>query len=328
MSLRWICTCARWMGLRPPVRSWSKPRPPIVIVSASTSIKEVASTFRAMDAGALAVVLRPPGIGSHEHPGAARELIQTVKMMSEIKVIRRFTRAARDLKAGDRGQDDQNRNRAANTALAEQTRRGDAQRSTAEKSAKVYRVIAIGASTGGPPVLEKILFELPADLSVPVLIVQHITPGFVNGFVEWLCNTTRFPVHVAVHGQPALPGHAYVAPDKRHMGIDSSLRIALNTSAPENGLQPSVSYLFRSVAQVLGAQAIGVLLTGMGSDGAAGLKLMRQSGAITIAQDEATSVVHGMPGEAIKLGAATYILPSDLMASSLASLVRKSGGAK
>jgi len=275
---------------------------PIVIVSASTSAKDVASTFRALEVGALAVVLRPPGMVHPEHAAAVRELIQTVKLMSEIKVVRRIPRPA---KTG--------------TPAPPPLMR-------AAMVAAEIQVVAIGASTGGPPVLQKILAGVPRDLAMPVLIVQHNTAGFVVGFVEWLGGASGFPVHVAAHGNQPLPGHAYVAPDGFHMGVESGLRILLSNHVPENGLRPSVAYLFRTVARVLGPRAVGVLLTGMGKDGAEELKMMKDRGALTIAQDEASSVVHGMPGEAIKLDAATYVLPPEGIAAMLASLVGKING--
>ena len=174
--------------------------------------------------------------------------------------------------------------------------------------------------------LRTILSLLPPDLAVPVLIVQHIAPGFVEGFVEWLAGASGFPLHIATHAQELLPGHGYVAPDGFHMGVGSGPRIVLSDRAPENGLRPSVAYLFRSAAQILGPRVVGVLLTGMGRDGAVELRVMRDRGALTIAQDEASSIVHGMPGEAIKLGAATYVLPPESIAAQLASLLSKANG--
>ena len=270
---------------------------PIVMVSASSTATEVASSFRMLEAGALALILRPPGIGQAGHEAAARELILTVKLMSEIKVVRRIRPAAR-------------------AGMAAPAAQGGTE----------IQIIAIGASTGGPPALLKILSALPQDLAVPVLIVQHIAAGFTAGFVQWLGGAARFPVHVAEHGELPLPGHAYVAPDGLHMGISGGQRIELSDQAPENGLRPSVNHLFRSVARVSGPRAVGVLLTGMGRDGAEELKTMKDKGAVTIVQDEASSVVHGMPGEAIKLGAATYILPPEGIASMLAGVVGKADG--
>jgi two-component system chemotaxis response regulator CheB len=230
----------------------------------------------------------------------SRELLQTIKLMSEIKVVRRIPRAARE---------------AAHFPTP----------ATAAPGAEI-RAIAIGASTGGPPVLQRILSGLPRDLPVPLLIVQHIAAGFVRGFAEWLSGASSFPVHIASPGEVPLPGHGYTPPDGLHLGLDSGARIVLSDLPPENGLRPAVAHLFRSVAQVLGPGAAGVLLTGMGKDGAKELKMMRDRGAITIAQDEASSVVYGMPGEAIELGAAAYVLPPEGIAALLTTLVGKRDG--
>jgi two-component system chemotaxis response regulator CheB len=152
------------------------------------------------------------------------------------------------------------------------------------------------------------------------LIVQHIAAGFTQGLMEWLAQSSGLPVHVPIHGQNVLPGCVYMAPDGLHLGISADGRVQLRADAPENGLRPSVSYLFRSVANAYGPRAVGVLLTGMGKDGACELKLMRERGALTIAQDRDTSVVHGMPGEAIRLGGAGYVLPPEKISAALASL--------
>src|SRR5262249_33523762 len=162
-------------------------------------------------------------------------------------------------------------------------------------------MIAMGASTGGPPVLQTIFSGLPANFPVPLLVVQHIARGFLPGMVEWLSETTALRVHIAAHGVIPLAGHVYVAPDDFHLGTDARGYMVLSHTEPENGLRPAVSYLFRSIAETFGPRAIGVLLTGMGRDGAAELKEMKDRGAYTIAQDRDTSIVHGMPGQAIEL---------------------------
>jgi two-component system, chemotaxis family, protein-glutamate methylesterase/glutaminase len=144
--------------------------------------------------------------------------------------------------------------------------------------------------------------------------------GFMQGFAEWLGRSSSLPVSIAVHGQGAIPGSAYVAPDGLHMQLQRGGRILLVGDPPEHGLRPSVSSLFRSVARVCGPDAVGVLLTGMGKDGAAELKMMRDAGAVTIAQDKESSIVHGMPGEALKLDAASYVLSPEQIAVALASL--------
>jgi two-component system chemotaxis response regulator CheB len=186
-------------------------------------------------------------------------------------------------------------------------------------------VIGIGASTGGPPVLQTILSGLPKDFPAPLLIVQHIARGFLPGLVEWLNQTTGLSVHIAAHGALLQPGHAYIAPDDFHLGVGAGGRATLAHEAPEHGVRPAVAFLFRSLAQNCGHQAIGVLLTGMGKDGAQELKEMRDSGAWTIAQDRDSSVVHGMPGEAILLDAAAQVLPADRIAGALIAHVRRRG---
>ena len=146
---------------------------------------------------------------------------------------------------------------------------------------------------------------------MPVVIVQHLSEGFQNNLIQWLSDATGTQICVGQQGTPLLPGIVYLAPDNKHMQVNASGHIILNSDPPENGSRPSVSALFRSVAENYGPRAIGVLLTGMGRDGAKELKMMRDRGALTIAQDEQTSTVHGMPGEAIKLNGARYVLPPE-----------------
>jgi two-component system chemotaxis response regulator CheB len=276
---------------------------PIVIVSGSSARDEVVATFDALEAGALAFVEKPNGVGHPLHGMAAEHLVETVKLMSEVRVVRRWPK------------------RQAPSARAPAPSQVEDTRVTPAP----IELVAIGASTGGPVVLRTILSELPRDLRAPILVVQHISAGFTEGFAEWLAQSSGIPVRVAVDGECPLPGHVYVAPDGLHMKVEHGGRIALSRDRPENGHRPSVSYLFRSVAAVAGRRAIGVLLTGMGRDGAEELKLMKDKGAVTIAQDQESSVIHGMPGEAIGLDAATYVLSPDRIAAALADLIEHGG---
>jgi two-component system chemotaxis response regulator CheB len=281
---------------------------PIVVVSGSIDPHESTMTFRAMEAGALAVLRRPAGIGHPGYEATVKELVQTVKLMAEVKVVRRWPQMRRE------------------SALpplmpaADETEKILAKIS--EKTLGKIKVIAIGASTGGPPVLQTILAMLPRDLSVPVVIVQHMATGFITAFVEWLAQSSGLPVHVATHGENLVPGHAYVAPDEFQMKIEHGGRVVLTKDAPESSLRPSVSYLFRSLAEVYGGGVVAGLLTGMGRDGAEELRLLKEKGAVTFAQDKDSSVVHGMPGEAIRLDAATFILAPDKIAAVLMELAR------
>lgn len=139
---------------------------------------------------------------------------------------------------------------------------------------------------------------------------------------EWLSQTTHFPTHIALHGESPQPGQAYLAPDDQHMGVDPHGRIMLSLDAPEGALRPAVSYLFRSVTRVFGRHSLGVLLTGMGEDGADELKTMKEQGAITMAQDRESSVVHGMPGAAIQRGAALFVLSPEEIVTTLLHLLK------
>lgn len=275
---------------------------PIVIVSGNWDTGEVTTTFQAVDSGALAVVRRPAGVGHPDYEATVSELIQTVKLMSEVKVVRRWPRLQREAVATP-------------VPLPAEVKTGRAE-------AKI-KIIAVGASTGGPPALQTILSGLSRDFPVPVLIVQHMAAGFIQGLADWLGQKSALPVHVAGHGEHVLPGHVYIAPDGWHMGVITGGQLVLSKAAPENGLRPSVSYLFRSVAGVYRQNVVGVLLTGMGKDGAGELKLIKEKGAVTIAQDKESSVVYGMPGEAIKLGAATHVLSPEKIPAALMNLVNE-----
>lgn len=266
---------------------------PIIIVTGSTGIKEVSMAMRVIEAGAVALAKKPAGIGHADHQADASILINTVKLMSEVKVVKRRAPREREII------------RAKDLKL---------------KRLQEIQIVAIGASTGGPPVLQTILSRLPNNFTIPILIVQHMAVGFLKSFAQWLGETSSRPVHVASQGERILPGHVYLAPDGFQMKPESYRRLALCADEPVNGLRPSVSYLFRHVALVFGENAVGILLTGMGKDGARELKLMKDEGAITIAQDKESCAVYGMPYEAVNLNAASYVLTPEKIAEVLSSL--------
>lgn len=181
------------------------------------------------------------------------------------------------------------------------------------------RIIAVGASTGGTEAIREFLMGLPAD-SPAVVIAQHIPAAFSAPFTRRMDSLCRLSVCEPQDGQQIMPGHVYIAPGGQHLLVErdgARYRCRLNQGPPVNRHCPSVDVLFRSVAQAVGQNSIGVLLTGMGDDGARGLKEMRDAGAITIAQDEATSVVWGMPGAAVRLGAVAEVLPLNKVAAAV-----------
>lgn len=270
---------------------------PIVVVSGSSARDEVALTFRILEAGALMIAEKP---GRVEDTAASR-LIDTLRLMAEVKVVRRWPARV-----------------PTSTAIT-----------VPPVPATAVDLLAFGASTGGPQVLQTILTGLAgagAPYPVPIVIVQHIAPGFTEGYAEWLTRSTGITVRLALAGDTLEPGQAYLAPDGSHLRVDTMagrFRAVLSVAPPENGHRPSVSHLFRSVAAAAGGRACGVLLTGMGRDGARELKLMKDGGAITIVQSCASSVVPGMPGEAIALDAATLVLAPEQIAPALLKLVNR-----
>jgi two-component system chemotaxis response regulator CheB len=235
---------------------------PIILVTAGTSPSDVEAAMSGLRFGALTVLPKPvaPGVDG-SGPGAAR-MISLVKALADVKVIRRR----------DRGTVPSPRPAARDSA-----------------------VVAVAASTGGPPAVAAFLQELPPDLPAPVLVVQHIVEGFLPGLVTWLRSEVAFHVAQAEHGQPLLPGTVYLAPDGRHLEVDSQLRAKLTVSEPVSGFRPSATVLFGSLARSVGAATTAVVLTGMGRDGSEGARELHAAGGRILAQDEATSVVYGMP---------------------------------
>ena len=279
---------------------------PIVVCTASTSFDEVGTAMRALEAGALMALRKPTGLADLRSDADCAALVDAVRLMSEVRVVKRWRRVGNAT--------------AASPSLAPAHGLTGAE-------ARDVAVVAIGASTGGPPALATILGGLPADFPVPILIVQHIAEGFTKGFAEWLGEASGRPVHVARGGVIPRPGHVYVAPDDAHLRVGPRGELQVLHDAAQNGCRPSVGVLFRSIAERYGRRSIGILLTGMGRDGADELRLMADDEALTIAQDRSSCVVFGMPGEAIRLGAATHVLPPRAVADLLVTVTRSTSTA-
>lgn len=268
---------------------------PIVMCSAISDPHCVATSFRAYEAGAVALVAKPVSVVHPDFARQASELVQTVRLMSEVKVVRRWPRRDADVPVF--------------------------KAPGPSAPATHVHVVGVGASTGGPPALRTVLAALPADFPVPILVVQHITAGFLPGLVEWLDESTPLHVEIARDGVRAEPGHVYLAPDDQHLTLRLNDRIHLDREPAANGVRPSADRLFTSLAERKGARAIGILLTGMGRDGAVGLRAMRDRGARTIAQDRESSVIYGMPGAAVALDAAGQVLPLHGIGAALCRIV-------
>jgi two-component system, chemotaxis family, protein-glutamate methylesterase/glutaminase len=265
---------------------------PIVMISA-VQPDEVAWSFKAIEAGALTVVAKPPGPLSPQFEAQADALVRTVKELAQVKVVtRRLPRTVRPAPL-----------RPASRPRAE------------------VRVVAIGASTGGPAALAKVFGSLPAQFDVPVLVVQHIGGGFDRGLVEWLDGVGPHQVTLATQGRTLEPGTVYVAPVDRHLGVSRAGRILLSDAPPIGGHRPSATHLFHSVASAFGPNAIGVIMTGIGTDGCDGIRVLRQLGGTVLAQDRESCVVYGMPRAVVGAGLADHVVSLDAMAEVITRLV-------
>jgi len=271
---------------------------PIVVVSASCLVEDIERAFQLIEAGALTAIAKPIAIGSGDFEATAWRLVQTVKDMAAVKVIKRWPKKVK--------LNEQQKDQASEIA------------DNPIPEIKPYNVIAIGASTGGPQAIETILKNLPSDYPASILMVQHIAPGFLGGMVEWLDKILALHVKVAHDGEQLKPGTVYLCPEGKHMGLDKESKIALSSAEPLGGHRPAVAFLFQALAQNY-SDCLAILLTGMGKDGAAELLELKRRGATTIAQDKESSVIHGMPGAAIALGAHCHILNLESIASLLLS---------
>ena len=253
---------------------------PIVVISSNID-DELQIGFRAIDEGALAVLEKPCSIYDPKFSSIQRDIVDTIRCMAEVKLVKR--RLKRRSSGG-----------------------------VAKKSTVNYKLVTIGSSTGGPQALKQILASLPGNYPSPIVITQHISKGFIEGLAEWLNETCELQIKVAKNGEQLQAGTVYFAPDNYHCQIQSDgakLHIELCNDREVNGFMPSVSRLFDSVATSCSGRAVGIILSGMGTDGADGLLAMYKNNCYTIAQDEHSSIVFGMPSAAIKLNAVNKVMP-------------------
>lgn len=190
------------------------------------------------------------------------------------------------------------------------------------------QILAIGASTGGPNALSDVFSKLPRDLPVPIVLAQHMPPMFTRLLAERLTSKFAIPVSEGTPGAVLRPGQAYIAPGDHHMIVvreGTQTRIQLNQEPPENSCRPAVDVLFRSVAKTHGGNVLAVVLTGMGQDGLRGCELIREAGGQVLVQDEASSVVWGMPGSVARAGLADKILPLDMIGDEIVRRVNSKG---
>ncbi|OHV79780.1 chemotaxis protein CheB [Ensifer sp. LCM 4579] len=267
---------------------------PILMVTRENGAALGAVSARALEAGALAVIPAPPAFEGRLERAAAENFLATIRAMAQVKVVRQWPRKE--------------------AAGRSDTGNGDCDLPVG--------IVGIAASTGGPAAIRSILMRLPAAFPAPILIVQHMSNGFIDGVAASLDANVPLKVKIAADGERLRPGTAYLAPDGFQLGVSSQSRIRVSEDAPVDGFKPSGSYLFASIARAFRAQSLAVVLTGMGSDGTGGLRALRRAGGRVIAQDETSSVVFGMPKSAIGAGVVDFILPLEAIGEKIVALAQ------
>jgi two-component system chemotaxis response regulator CheB len=300
---------------------------PILVISASVGKDDDLNiAFNAIRAGALDIVEKPKGNLAMDYEYIGRDLIKKVKILSGVKVFHHVSGTsirARSESSRTNGIPDTTQKASAvplsiKTLTTRDMLVADKRLYPKVKApAKPAELITIASSTGGPSALLKVLKNLPETFPVPIVIVQHICEGFGQGFVDWLNKECTLTVKTAERSEVLTQGSIYVAPDGFHLLIDPGKVVRLSKSMPVNGLRPCATLMMESAAKVCGASTIGVILTGMGRDGADGMKAIKEAGGMNIAQSPETCVVFGMPKEAIDLGVVDKILPIDRIAADL-----------
>jgi len=276
---------------------------PILVISSSVRESDTSTIFQLLQAGAVDVFPKPAMGMPADYDRIKQELITKIKVLSGVSV---FTKPLK---------------RPILSTTAQPLVRGRISGSQIGLKSSI-RMVAVGASTGGPQALQKLFSQLPSHFPVPVICTQHISEGFLHGLVSWLATECQVEVKIAQDGEIPSPGTIYFAPEKCHLELNALGKFTLNqATGVVDGHCPSVTVMFKSAAQFYGKGMMGILLTGMGKDGATGMQAIAQAGGMTIAQDEASSIVFGMPKEAIALGAVQHILPIQSIAPFLLSRV-------
>ncbi len=274
---------------------------PIIVVTASRNAFEISVSIEALVAGALTVIQKPVGMGHPNQDELIKKLLTMIKIYSQVKVVKRKIKPPKEIRTESI------------------TKQKVKTKLPLINKLLNRKYVAIGISSGGPQVLIKIFSKISSNFPYPILVVQHITKGFLEGMVSWLDRLSKIPVHIASNNETMLPGHIYFAPDKYQMGVVDDV-IELVKCENELRICPSTEYLFKSLLPNHSDETIALLLTGMGSDGAKELKSLKDAGAITIAQDEASSLVYGMPGKAVEYNGVDYLLNPDQISDMLLKL--------
>lgn len=269
---------------------------PVVILTASVDHLASSTAMRALEVGALAVLEKPTSPTALDFGERIEEMLRTLRSMAQVKIVRRRRRAPE----------------VASQASPQAALGADCD----------PQLVAISASAGGPLALKAFLQAL-GPMPWPLILVQHIAPGFLPSFRDWLATLTSMPIQVAEQGQRLTPGTLHLAPDSHHLGFAADQRVILDDGPPEEHVRPAANFMFRSVARCFGRRAIGIQMSGMGRDGAQGLAELCRSGALTLVQEPASAVIDSMPRAAIALQAARQVLPAEGIAQLLNTIAAR-----
>jgi len=274
---------------------------PILVLSVSVQQEDTHHIFDVLEAGAVDICPKPLAGLTTENHKFKREFTNKISIISGVRVFKRKRKYSLHRPAVN---------------LQDLT-------TAPTKSYPQPKIIAIGTSTGGPPALQEIFSQLPANFPVPILCVQHICHGFLQGLIDWLQPTSKLPIQIAETGKRPQPGIIYFPPEQHQLELDKQGNFNCSNSTEFDGHCPAATVTFESIARVYGKKSTAILLTGMGKDGAKGMLTVAKAGGLTIAQDQATSIIFGMPKEAIELGAAREVLPLNAIAPMLLELLQK-----
>ncbi|HEY9608202.1 chemotaxis-specific protein-glutamate methyltransferase CheB [Allocoleopsis sp.] len=269
---------------------------PILVISSWVHEEDSSHVFQLLEAGALDIFPKPSVGLTMEDKLLNQELINKIQILSGVKVFKKKRKFNSQVKSLE---------------------------TFSSTSYLKPEIIAIGASTGGPQAINELFAQLPSNFPVPVICVQHICFGFLQGFIDWLASRCQLPIQIAKPGDIPKSGIIYFPPEQHHLELNQRGQFICSHSPPFDGHRPSVTVTFKSVAKFYGKAAVGILLTGMGKDGAEGMQCIAQAGGLTIAQDETTSAIFGMPKQAIDLGAAKLVLPIHAIAPKLLEVLQR-----
>ncbi len=271
---------------------------PILVISSAFEGSNDSNVFNLLKAGALEIFPKPTGIQDSDYDMIREKLVSRIKIVKSIPVYKK--------------------NRQAEIKHPSETETSI--KSISHQQNK-FSYIVIGASTGGPNAIQKILFDLPRDISVPIICVQHISDGYIESFTSWLSTNCKLKVKIFSDGEKPQPGYVYFPQNMKHLIIKDDGKLYLSNEAAYNGHCPSINVAFESFAKHFASKTLGIILTGMGDDGAKGILSIKTNGGMTIGEDETTCTVYGMPRVAKELGALNNILPLNKIADKILSSI-------